>query len=109
MKKYDCIIIGGGIAGITAAIYLKQANKDVLLIEKSAPGGILNKISTIKNYPGLPGISGPDLAYNLYNQVKSMNVEILLDTVLNIKHLKNGGFKNGKNSFKSKWYDVWRM
>ena len=89
MKKYDCIIIGGGIAGITAAIYLKQANKDVLLIEKSAPGGILNKISTIKNYPGLPGISGPDLAYNLYNQVKSMNVEILLDTVLNIKHLKN--------------------
>ena len=90
MKKYDCIIIGGGIAGITAAIYLKQANKDVLLIEKSAPGGILNKISTIKNYPGLPGISGPDLAYNLYNQVKSMNVEILLDTVLNIKHLKNG-------------------
>ena len=89
MKKYDCIIIGGGIAGITAAIYLKQANKDVLLIEKSAPGGILNKISTIKNYPGLPGISGPDLAYNLYSQVKSMNVEILLDTVLNIKHLKN--------------------
>ena len=88
-KKYDCIIIGGGIAGITAAIYLKQANKNILLIEKSAMGGILNKISNIKNYPGSLGITGPDLATNLYNQVKSMDIEIILDTVINIKHLKN--------------------
>lgn len=88
-KKYDCIIIGGGIAGITAAIYLKQANKNILLIEKSAMGGILNRISNIKNYPGSLGITGPDLATNLYNQAKSMDIEIILDTVINIKHLKN--------------------
>lgn len=87
-KKYDCIIIGGGISGITAAIYLKQANKEVLLIEKSTLGGVLNKISTIKNYPGNPGISGPDLAYNLYKQVIDLKVEVLADTVINIKHLK---------------------
>lgn len=87
-KKYDCIIIGGGISGITAAIYLKQANKEVLLIEKSTLGGVLNKISTIKNYPGNPGISGPDLAYNLYKQVIDLKVDVLSDTVINIKHLK---------------------
>ena len=87
-KKYYCIIIGGGISGITAAIYLKQANKEVLLIEKSTLGGVLNKISTIKNYPGNPGISGPDLAYNLYKQVVDLKVEVLADTVINIKHLK---------------------
>ena len=87
-KKYDCIIIGGGISGITAAIYLKQANKEVLLIEKSTLGGVLNKISIIKNYPGNPGISGPDLAYNLYKQVIDLKVDVLSDTVINIKHLK---------------------
>ena len=48
-NKYDCIIVGGGIAGITAAIYLKNANKDVLLIEKGTMGGILNKISNKYN------------------------------------------------------------
>ena len=67
---YDSIIIGGGIAGITAAIYLKQANKNVLLIEKGPLGGTLNKISKIENYPGFKSITGPDLAYNLYEQVK---------------------------------------
>ena len=87
-KKYDCIIIGGGISGITSAIYLKQANKEVLLIEKSTLGGVLNKISTIKNYPGYSEISGPDFAYNLYKQVIDLKIDVLADTVINIKHLK---------------------
>ncbi len=86
--KYDVIIVGGGIAGITAAIYLKQANKKVLLIEKDILGGVLNRISTIKNYPGSLDITGPDLALNLYKQIKKMNVKILNTTVLDIKHEK---------------------
>lgn len=86
MERYDSIIIGGGIAGITAAIYLKHANKKVLLIEKSAMGGTLNKISKIENYPGFKMITGPDLAYNLYEQVKENEIEILLDTVIGIEN-----------------------
>lgn len=89
-NKYDCIIVGGGIAGITAAIYLKNANKDVLLIEKGTMGGILNKISNIKNYPGFTEISGPDLAFNLYEQAKANEIEILLDTVIDIKEEQDG-------------------
>ncbi len=89
MEKYDCIIIGGGIAGITASIYLKNAHKKVLLIEKSAMGGLLNKISEINNYPGLPNISGPDFAFKLYEQVKKMEIEILLDTVIKVEHEDN--------------------
>ncbi len=89
MEKYDCIIIGGGIAGITAAIYLKNASKKVLLIEKGAMGGILNKISKIENYPGFTTITGPDLASNLYEQAKSNQIDILLDTVINISQSEN--------------------
>ena len=37
-KRYDCIVIGAGVSGMTAAIYLKRAGLDVLLLEKSAPG-----------------------------------------------------------------------
>lgn len=86
MEKYDCIIIGGGIAGITAGIYLKNANKNVLLIEKGAMGGILNKISKIENYPGFKSIMGPDLAYNLYEQAKYNEIEILEETVIGIEN-----------------------
>ena len=58
-KTYDVVIIGAGIAGMTAAIYLKRANLDILLLDKDAPGGQLNKISIIENYPGYLKISGP--------------------------------------------------
>ncbi|MBQ8472523.1 MAG: FAD-dependent oxidoreductase [Bacilli bacterium] len=86
---YDCIIIGGGISGITAAVYLKHANKKVLLIEKSALGGILNKISKIENYPGYKSVTGPDLAYNLYEQVKYNEIEVLESTVISIENQGN--------------------
>lgn len=86
---YDCIIIGGGISGITAAVYLKHANKKVLLIEKSALGGILNKISKIENYPGYKSVTGPALAYNLYEQVKYNEIEVLESTVISIENQGN--------------------
>ena len=89
MNNYDCIIIGGGISGITAAVYLKHANKKVLLIEKSALGGILNKISKIENYPGYKSVTGPDLAYNLYEQVKYNEIEVLESTVISIENQSN--------------------
>lgn len=75
-KIYDTVIIGSGIAGITAAIYLKRANLDVLLIDKDAPGGQLNKISIIENYPGFLKISGPELTENLMKQIENLNIEI---------------------------------
>ena len=61
-KNYDVIIIGAGIAGMTTAIYLKRGGQDVLIIEENVPGGQLNKINTIENYPGFTKIDGPTLA-----------------------------------------------
>ena len=81
-QNYDVIIIGAGIAGMTAAIYLKRANQDVLLIEESVPGGQLNKINTIENYPGFTKVDGPTLASEIFIQTRNMNIEYLFEKVI---------------------------
>lgn len=84
MNKYDCIVIGAGVAGMTAALYLKRANMNILLLEKEMPGGQLNKIIEIENYPGFTKINGTDLALSIYNQIKSQKIEYKSGNVLNI-------------------------
>lgn len=81
-EKYDAIIIGSGIAGMTAGIYLKRGGLDVLIIEENVPGGQLNKINAIENYPGFVKIDGPTLASEIYSQVKSLDIEYLFDKVI---------------------------
>lgn len=78
---YDIIIIGMGISGITAGIYAKRSNKKVLIIDKGMPGGLLNRIDMISNYPGLIDIKGPDFAQILLEQVKSMDIPFVLEEV----------------------------
>lgn len=82
---YDVIIIGMGIGGITAGIYAKRAGLNVLMFEKSAPGGMLQKIDRIQNYPGFSEISGPDLALNLFNQVKKVGVPFKFEEVFDVE------------------------
>jgi len=85
-KNYDVIIIGAGIAGMTTALYLKRYNMDVLIIEKEYPGGQLNKIAKIENYPGFVEVNGFDLANNIYEQVKKLEIPIIFEKVENIKN-----------------------
>ena len=82
---YDVIIVGMGIGGITAGIYAKRASLNVLLLDKSAPGGLLNNIDLISNYPGFIDIKGPDLALKLFEQVKSIEIPYKLEEVIKIK------------------------
>lgn len=89
MKKYDVIIIGSGIAGMTSAIYLKRNNKKILIIENNTPGGQLNKSSDIENYPGFTKIDGPSLAYNIYEQVNKLNAEYLFSEVTSVDFQNN--------------------
>ena len=86
---YDVIVVGSGPAGITSAIYLKRANINVCIIEKSAPGGQLNKSSTIENYPGFTKITGPELAYNFYNQINNLNISFINEEVIEITDKKD--------------------
>lgn len=80
----DCIVIGSGIAGVTAALYLKKANKDVMLVERKIPGGAINTTSSVKNYPGIVSCSGPEFSELLYNQVTANNIEYVNKEVVNI-------------------------
>lgn len=86
---YDVIIIGMGISGITAAIYAKRSNKKVLLIDKAMPGGTLNNIDKVSNYPGLVDISGPDFAANLFKQIKTLDIPYKLEEVKSLKLTDN--------------------
>ena len=84
MEKYKVVILGAGISGMTAAIYLKRGGINPLIIESSVPGGVLNNIPSIENYPGYENISGPDLAMNIYKQVKDLDIKTLLKKIDNI-------------------------
>ena len=83
-ERYDVIIIGSGIAGMTAAIYLKRGGLNTLIIEENSPGGQLNKINTIENYPGFKKTDGPTLAAEIFSQVRNMDIEYLFDKVISV-------------------------
>lgn len=73
-ETFDCIIIGAGVAGTTASIYLKRWNFNILLLEKNMPGGIISNTSIIENYPGIKKIDGSTFAMNLYEQIKKLDI-----------------------------------
>ena len=82
---FDCVVVGAGIAGMTSAIYLKRSNVNVLLLDSEVPGGLLNKITSIENYPGFNKITGSELAYKIYEQVTNLGIEVRYGNVLEIK------------------------
>lgn len=88
MKGSKVIILGSGISGMTASIYLKRGGITPIIIENNAPGGTLNIIPSIENYPGFNEISGPDLAVNIYNQTKQLGIEYIYRNIEKID-LKN--------------------
>lgn len=68
---HDVLIIGGGPAGYTAALYCARANLDTVVIEKLSPGGQMSTTDVIDNYPGFPeGINGFELAINMHQSAE---------------------------------------
>ena len=81
---YDIIIVGGGPAGMTAAIYARRANKKVLVFEGKACGGQILNATEVDNYPGFESISGYDLSQNMYNQALKLGAEFKFEMVKKI-------------------------
>lgn len=100
---YDLIIIGMGVSGISGAIYAKRAGLKVLMLDHSAPGGTLNIIPEIENYPGIDNISGPDLAMNLFNTVNKLGIEYKLEEVTDVILDNIKIVKTKDNAYQSKY------
>ncbi len=74
-KRYDVAIIGAGAAGLSATIALRQQGLDVLLLERSMPGGKLNTYQTLENFPGYEHLNAQTLGLNLYEEVTQLGVQ----------------------------------
>ena len=90
MKKTDIVVIGAGIAGLTAAIYLKRANANFVIIENSLPGGLLNKLHKVENYPGVPNTTGSAILVSLMEQVHQLGIEVQYGSVQTILKEEDG-------------------
>lgn len=98
---YDVIIIGGGPAGLTAAIYLTRAKYRVLLLEKEQFGGQITISHEVVNYPGVGRCSGKELTDTMYRQAEYFGTEFLmaeavklnLDNDIKIVHTNRGMYK----------------
>lgn len=83
---YDIIVIGGGPAGLTAALYARRANKSVLILEKAAFGGQITFSPKVENIPGFLSLSGNEFADHLVEQVLEQGAEVESCEALEIKN-----------------------
>ena len=102
---YDIIIVGGGPAGLTAAVYALRAGKTVLVIEKNSFGGQIAFSPKVENIPGTIQISGAEFADHLTEQAMNLGADVELETVVKVDkeeylfrvHTEEGNCYEGKS------------
>jgi len=82
---YDIIIVGGGPAGLTAAVYALRGGKTALVIEKNGFGGQIAFSPKVENLPGTQSISGAEFADNLTSQAMALGADVELETVVRVE------------------------
>ena len=87
---YDIIIVGGGPAGLTAAVYGLRAGKSVVVIEKNGFGGQIAYSPKVENIPGTQQISGAEFADKLTEQAMALGADMELETVTGLQKTENG-------------------
>lgn len=106
VECYDCIIIGGGPAGISAAIYGTRACLKLLALDKEfLPGGQIASTYEVDNYPGLPGISGADLGEAMGDHAQKLGASFRRETVQSLELEEATGEKvitTNKNTYRAK-------
>ncbi len=91
---YDIIVVGGGPAGMTAALYARRNGKTVLVIEKTGFGGQITHSPKVENFPATVSISGTELADNMMSQILEQGADIEFETVISVED--NGKYKTVK-------------
>lgn len=82
---YDIGIIGGGTAGMTAAIYGQRAGKKTIIIEGGVFGGQITSSPNVENYPGIASVSGSEFSMNLLDQAVKLGAETAMEQVTGIR------------------------
>ena len=88
---YDIIVVGGGPAGMTAALYALRNGKTALVIEKNGFGGQITNSPKVENFPASLSVSGTELADKMFSQIMEQGADIEIETVCKIK--SEGGKK----------------
>jgi thioredoxin reductase (NADPH) len=88
-SHFDLIIVGGGITGMTAAIYAARANIKTLLLEKMVCGGLVNSTHVVENFPSYQSINGMDLMEKVREHVDALGVPIIEVIEIESVDLKN--------------------
>src|SRR3990167_5131226 len=100
---YDIIIIGSGPAGLTASIYASRAQRSVLILAGSSPGGQLMLTTEVEDFPGFKSIQGPALMEKILGHARSFGAEYLEVDVEDVKKVKNiFEVKAGKREFRGR-------
>lgn len=84
-SQFDVAIIGGGPAGLSAAIYATRSGLKTILFEENAFGGQITLTDAIDNYPGAPNVTGADLSEKMHLQAKNLGATILFDSISGLK------------------------
>ncbi len=87
---YDILIIGGGPAGLTAAIYAARAGKRTAILEREAAGGQIVSAPLVENYPGAPSVSGAELAGRMRAQAEALGAELLYTEASGLEKTQTG-------------------
>ena len=87
---YDVIVVGGGPAGMTAALYARRNGKSALVIEKTGFGGQITHSPKVENYPGTLSMSGNEFADRTLEQILAQGAEIEFETVCEVQAEENG-------------------
>ncbi|AFZ69315.1 thioredoxin-disulfide reductase [Deinococcus peraridilitoris] len=91
IHEYDVVIIGGGPAGLTAAIYTGRGSLSTLILEKGQPGGQIAQTEEVENYPGFPDpISGMELSQRMVQQAEKFGATLEMDEVEGIERSAQG-------------------
>jgi thioredoxin reductase (NADPH) len=93
INQYDVVIVGGGPAGLCAAMYAGRGMLKAALLERGVPGGELLNTEKIEDYPGFVSILGPDLAAKMTEHAVAFGAEILQENVEGIHRLEDGTFR----------------
>ena len=93
INQFDVVIVGGGPAGLCAAMYAGRGMLKAVLLERGVPGGELLNTEKIEDYPGFVSILGPDLAAKMTAHAQAFGADILQENVEAIHRLEDGTFR----------------